>query len=114
MELYQIRQFVAVADTGSFTKAAVRASVSQPAISAAIGKLEEELGQQLLHRRQGQVTLTPAGERLLRCARDTLSACASSKPELKTLSGTETIRIGALRTLPTIHVAAVMAAFNRT
>jgi DNA-binding transcriptional LysR family regulator len=114
MELYQIRQFVAVADTGSFTKAAVRASVSQPAISAAIGKLEEELGQQLLHRRQGQVTLTPAGERLLRFARETLSACANIKSELKTLSGTETIRIGALRTLPTIHVAAVMAAFNRT
>jgi DNA-binding transcriptional LysR family regulator len=114
MELYQIRQFVAVADTGSFTKAAVRAAVSQPAISAAISKLEEELGQQLLNRRQGQVTLTAAGERLLGFAREVLSACANIKAELKTLSGTETIRIGALRTLPTIHVAAVMAAFTRT
>jgi DNA-binding transcriptional LysR family regulator len=114
MELYQIRQFVAVADTGSFTKAAVRAAVSQPAISAAISKLEEELGQQLLHRRQGHVALTAAGERLLRFAREVLAACASIKSELKTLSGMETMRIGALRTLPTVHVAAVMAAFART
>ncbi len=113
MELYQIRQFVAVADTGSFTKAAVRAAVSQPAISAAISKLEEELGQQLLHRRQGQVTVTPAGEKLLRFAREVLAACANIKSELKTLTGPETIRVGALRTLPTIHVAAVMAAFAR-
>jgi DNA-binding transcriptional LysR family regulator len=114
MELYQIRQFVAVADTGSFTKAAVRAAISQPAISASIGKLEEELGQRLLYRRQGQVTLTPAGERLLSFAREVLSACANIKSELKSLTGIETIRIGALRTLPTVHVAAVMAAFART
>ncbi|MGY4225068.1 DNA-binding transcriptional LysR family regulator [Bradyrhizobium sp. USDA 4503] len=114
MELYQIRQFVAVAETGSFTKAAVRATVSQPAISASIGKLEEELGQQLLHRRQGQVTLTSAGEKLLRFGREVLSACAHIKSELKNLGGTETIRVGALRTLPTVHVAAVMAAFGRS
>ena len=42
MELYQIRQFVAVAETGSFTKGAARASVSQPAVSAAVAKLEQE------------------------------------------------------------------------
>lgn len=114
MELYQIRQFVAVADTGSFTKGAVRASVSQPAISAAIGKLEEEFGQQLLNRRQGQVTLTLAGERLLHVAREVLSACSSIKSELRSLTGPETIRIGALRTLPTVHVAAVTSAFSQS
>jgi DNA-binding transcriptional LysR family regulator len=50
MELYQIRHFAAVAETGSFTKAAIRASVSQPALSASIAKLEEELGVKLFHR----------------------------------------------------------------
>ena len=44
MELYQIRYFAAVAETGSFTKPAIRAAVSQPALSASIAKLEEELG----------------------------------------------------------------------
>ena len=63
MELYQIRHFAAVAETGSFTKAAIRASVSQPALSASIAKLEEELGVKLFHRSPKSVTLTPAGRR---------------------------------------------------
>jgi hypothetical protein len=50
MELYQIRHFAAVAENGSFTKAAIRAAVSQPALSASIAKLEEELGVKLFHR----------------------------------------------------------------
>ena len=50
MELYQIRHFAAVAETGRFTKAAIRAAVSQPALSASIAKLEEELGVKLFHR----------------------------------------------------------------
>jgi len=54
MELYQIRHFAAVAETGSFTKAAIRAAVSQPALSASIAKLEEEVGVKLStdHRRR--------------------------------------------------------------
>lgn len=114
MELYQIRHFVAVADTGSFTKGAIRAAVSQPSISAAISKLEEELGQQLLNRGQGHVTLTPAGQKLLDSAREILSACTNIKSELKGLSNgkaEETVRIGTLRTLPTIHIAALTAVF---
>jgi DNA-binding transcriptional LysR family regulator len=50
MELYQIRHFSAVAETGSFTKAATRAAVTQPALSASIAKLEEELRMKLFHR----------------------------------------------------------------
>jgi DNA-binding transcriptional LysR family regulator len=62
MELYQIRHFAAVAETGSFTKAAITAAVSQPALSASIAKLEEELGVKLFHRSPKSVTLTPAGQ----------------------------------------------------
>jgi hypothetical protein len=43
MELYQIRHFAAVVETGSFTKAAIRAAVSQPALSVSMAKLEEDL-----------------------------------------------------------------------
>jgi hypothetical protein len=63
MELYQIRHFAAVAETGSFTKAAIRAAVSQPALSASIAKLEEELGVKLFNRSPKSVTPTPAGRR---------------------------------------------------
>jgi len=113
MELYQIRQFVAVAETGSFTKGAARAGVSQPAISAAVAKLEEEMGQRLLDRRQGSVVPTPAGSRLLDAARDILLACNTIKSTLRAASAPQTLRVGMLRTLPTVHVVGVLHAFRQ-
>src|SRR5271163_1584962 len=113
MELYQIRYFVAVAETGSFTKGASRAAVSQPAISAAIAKLEEEMGQKLLDRRQGSVVPTVAGGRLLDAAKDILVACNAIKSTLRAASTPETLRLGVLRTLPTIHVVGLLGAFRR-
>ena len=59
MELYQIRHFAAVAETGSFTKAAIRAAVSQPALSASIAKLEEELGMRLCSTDHRSRSLSP-------------------------------------------------------
>jgi DNA-binding transcriptional LysR family regulator len=44
MELYQIRHFSAVAETGSFTKAAIRAAVTQPALSTSIASLRISWG----------------------------------------------------------------------
>ena len=113
MELYQIRQFVAVAETGSFTKGAARAGVSQPAISAAVAKLEEEMGQRLLDRRQGSVVPTPAGSRLLDAARDILLACNTIKSALRAASAPQMLRVGMLRTLPTVHVVGVLHAFRQ-
>jgi DNA-binding transcriptional LysR family regulator len=52
MELYQIKHFIAVAETGGFTKGAQRVAISQPAISASIAKLETELDVKLLDRRR--------------------------------------------------------------
>ena len=64
LELYQVRHFAAVADTGSFTKAAIRAAVMQSALSASIAKLEEELG--VVHQSSKLVTLTAAGASVFR------------------------------------------------
>lgn len=114
MELYQFRQFVAVAETGSFTKGASRAGVSQPAISAAVAKLEEEMGQKLLDRRQGSVVPTAAGNRLLEAARDILLACNTIKSALRAASAPQTLRVGVLRTLPTVHVVGVLQAFRQS
>jgi DNA-binding transcriptional LysR family regulator len=113
MELYQIRQFVAVAETGSFTKGASRAGVSQPAISAAVAKLEEEMGQKLLDRRQGSVVPTAAGSRLLDAAKDILLACNTIKSTLRAASAPQTLRVGVLRTLPTVHVVGILQAFGQ-
>jgi DNA-binding transcriptional LysR family regulator len=88
MELYQIRHFAAVAETGSFTKAAVRAAVSQPALSASIAKLEEELGVKLFHRSPKSVTLTPAGRRFQMTAQEVLGSCNKVKAEFGQVSPT--------------------------
>lgn len=65
MEVHQIRYALAVHETGSFTRAAERCQVSQPALSGAVKKLEEELGGALFLRERGGVSLTPLGELLI-------------------------------------------------
>jgi DNA-binding transcriptional LysR family regulator len=105
MELYQIRHFAAVAETGSFTKAATRAAVSQPALSASIAKLEQELGVKLFHRSSRSVTLTPAGRRFQATAQEVLGACNKVKAELRASVADRPLRIGVLRTLPSSPLA---------
>jgi DNA-binding transcriptional LysR family regulator len=105
MELYQIRHFAAVAETGSFTKAAIRAAVSQPALSTSIAKLEEELGAKLFHRSPKSVTLTPAGRRFHMTAQEVLGACNKVKAELRASVADRPLRIGVLRTLPSALLA---------
>lgn len=109
MELYQIRHFSAVAETGSFTKAAIRVAVSQPALSASTAKLEEELGVKLFHRSSRSVTLTPAGLRFRVTADEILNACNKVKAEFKAAAPDRALRIGVLRTLPSAHVARLVA-----
>jgi DNA-binding transcriptional LysR family regulator len=72
MDLRQLRQFVAVAEEGSFRRAAERLHVSQPPLSVAVQHLEASLGTALLQRSRQGVRLTAAGEAFLREARRTL------------------------------------------
>ena len=62
MELRQLEYFLMVSDLASFTRAAERLYVSQPAVTNAVRSLEEELGIQLLDRSQRKVTLTAEGK----------------------------------------------------
>jgi DNA-binding transcriptional LysR family regulator len=74
LEARQLRYFVAVAEELHFGRAAGRLGMAQPPLSRAIRELEHQLGVQLLTRTTRQVTLTPAGEVLLRDARTALDA----------------------------------------
>lgn len=65
MELYQLRSFSMVAKLGQLTRAAERLHISQPALSAQIKALEDELGVALFERVASGMELTPAGRRLL-------------------------------------------------
>lgn len=61
MELHQLRYFLAVVETGSFSQAARAVHVAQPSLSQQIAKLEQELGQVLFDRLPRRVVLTQAG-----------------------------------------------------
>ena len=73
MEFSQLEFFVTVADEGSFSKAAVRVYRTQPAVSIAIRRLEEEIGAPLFERSQKTPVLTDAGELLYDYAKRILS-----------------------------------------
>src|SRR4029450_9133500 len=64
MTLTELRYIVAVAQERNFGRAAQKCFVSQPALSVAIQKLEEELGASLFERGKTEATVTPAGERI--------------------------------------------------
>jgi LysR family hydrogen peroxide-inducible transcriptional activator len=79
MEIHQLRYFVAVAEEGSFSRAAEREHVSQPSLSQQIQKLEAELNQPLFDRLPRAVVLTEAGRLLLGYARQILSGIADAR-----------------------------------
>lgn len=64
MKINQLKNFVAIVDYGSISKAAERLYVSQPALSRSIQSLEEEMGKELLVRSNHGVSLTPTGRLL--------------------------------------------------
>ena len=76
MTLNELRYIVAVANEKSFGRAAQRCYVSQPALSVAIQKLEEELGTRLFERGKSEVTVTPVGERIVEQAQKVLEEAA--------------------------------------
>jgi LysR family hydrogen peroxide-inducible transcriptional activator len=79
MELHQLRYFAAVADAGSFTRAAERCFVSQPSLSQQVIKLEEEIGRPLIERLGRKVKLTDAGRALYERATRILAAVEEAR-----------------------------------
>lgn len=82
MNLQQIETFVQVAETGSFSKAAVLLDTAQPALSRQVRALETELRETLLIRTGRGVTLTDAGRRLLEHGHAILQRVAQAKEDL--------------------------------
>src|SRR5215212_2659926 len=83
MEIHQLRYFVAVAETGNFTRASERANVSQPSLSQQIINLEREVGHKLFHRLGRKAVLTEAGTAFLERARRILFEVENAAKELK-------------------------------
>jgi DNA-binding transcriptional LysR family regulator len=96
VEIRQLRAFVAIAESGTFTAGAVRVHVTQAAISMQIRQLETEIGARVFVRAPRHVILTEAGEHLLRRARTMLREHDAAVDEIAELAGAERgrIRIG--------------------
>jgi LysR family hydrogen peroxide-inducible transcriptional activator len=76
MTLNELRYIVAVAQEKSFGRAAAKCFISQPALSVAIQKLEDELGTQLFERGKSEVSVTPVGARVVEQAQLVLEEAA--------------------------------------
>ncbi|MED5374533.1 MAG: LysR family transcriptional regulator [Myxococcota bacterium] len=109
-----LRHFLLVVEHGSFTEAARRAHLSQPALSASIKKLEERMGAPLLHRLPRGAEPTAAGLALIPHARGALAAVASGKQAVRALEGLEQgqVRIAGGATACTYLLPTALARFH--
>ena len=101
MDFRSLKAFIAVAECGSFSLAAERLFLTQPAISKRVSALEDDLGIALFDRLGRSIQLTEAGEKYLVSARRILDDITVSRDELHSLSSTIS---GKLRLATSHHV----------
>lgn len=100
VRLRGLRTLLLIAELGSFNKTAVHQNTTQPAISARVRNLEEHFGRKLVHRRGREVTLTAAGQEVVRYARPIIELMERLEglfDPAQRVSGT--VRIGAIDTI---------------
>lgn len=110
MELKQLEYFLAVAESGAFSRAGVLLSVGQPVLSRQIKALEEELGAELYHRTGRGIVLTEAGRIFAEHAREVLARTQRAKGEVQELGASPSGRavigmppsVGAVFTVPLV------------
>ena len=101
MELYQIRYFLAVADTLNFTRASEKAFVSQPALTKAIQRLEQTVGGRLFDRAKTPVQLTELGQAMLPSLRHIHDSAVLAQEQARGLarSRRHAVRVGVMCTI---------------
>ena len=88
MDISALQAFIAVAESGSFSRAGERIFLTQPAISKRIAALEQDIGARLFDRVGRKIHLTQAGEALLLRTRAVLSELEDIKRDITNFSGT--------------------------
>lgn len=96
MELYQLKTFIKIAQTGNLTEAAAQLNTSQPAVSAHLKSLEKDIGFSLFHRSSKGMTITEKGSQLIVEAQNILSSIDKFHYKVNELNenSVEHIRIG--------------------
>ena len=108
-----LRQFLAVVDSGSFTRAADQIHVTQPTLSAGISALEQQLGTRLFARSNRRVQLTEAGNRLLAHARAIEREFREAEESVTGITApVQPIRLGLLLSLSTAMIERALSAYQ--
>ena len=112
MDVRQLSYVLAVADEGTFTRAAEVLQISQPSLSQAVRALEAELGAELFERRARPVHLTAAGEALIEPARRAVRDLQTARAAVESVTG---LRDGHLDlvSLPTLSIDPVAELVGR-
>ena len=114
MEMNQARYFLAICDGLSFTRAAEQCGVSQPALTLAIKKLEEELGGPVFHREGKRILLTELGQRIrphLTQMLDQADAARQVASEIRLLHQAP-LQLGVMATIGPLRLAGFLARFK--
>jgi len=112
VELQQLEQFVALARTKNFTRAAGELHLSQSALSRAIQRLEDQVGQPLFERKPREVVLTDLGELLLERAREILKLVEDTFSLLSDAGRSGRIRLGAIPTIAPYFLPGLLRGFS--
>ena len=114
--LRQIKYFITVVDSGSFTEAAEELYISQSAVSQQISALESELGVKLLRREKRKFELTEAGKYLYRHGQEVLDHAEKLKDEVRRIGhndGSNRLTIGYLKGYSGKELQAAISAFKK-
>ncbi len=114
MELDQLRYFLQVAESRSFTRAAEALSISQPALSRSVQRLEDELGVPLLIRKTRRVEMSDAGKVLKIRAEQILAIVETAKAEICDDGESGKIRMGAIPTIAPYFLPAFLKQFSQS
>lgn len=113
LEPERLRAFVAVADTGSFSKAAKRLRLAQPTVSIQIRRLEEAIGCPLFERRAAYATLTKTGEAMLGYARELLEVIGRARRQFAQPPLEGSVRLGLVEDFNYTALAEILANLRR-
>ena len=114
LDLELLRSFVSVVEAGGFTRAGERVHRTQSTVSQQIKRLEEDVGQVILHRDGKDVRPTEAGERLLSYARRLLTLAEEARDVLREPDSEGAIRLGIPEDFAASRLAKLLGAFSRS
>lgn len=116
MELQQIRYFLAIQEHGGFSRAAQACDASQPALTAAIKKLEAEIGAPVFHREGRRLVLTELGRMVKPHLEQVLAGTQTAREIARnfTLLRQAPLRVGVMTTIGPVRVSRYFRRFHQT